>query len=83
MIYLNDDIAHFDFDAALPLLSDQRREQAMKFKYELGRKTCAMAYLLLCEGLEKEYGLTAAEKEELSEALGKRRGLVEKSIFTI
>ena len=58
MIYLNDDIAHFDFDAALPLLSDQRREQALKFKYELGRKTCAMAYLLLCEGLEKEYGLT-------------------------
>lgn len=58
MIYLNDDIAGFDFDAALPLLSEQRREQALKFKYELGRKTCAMAYLLLCEGLQKEYGLT-------------------------
>lgn len=43
-------------------------------------------YYLACsilEKLEKEYGLTAAEKEELSEALGKRRGLVEKSIFTI
>ncbi len=58
MIYLNDDIAHFDFDAALPLLSDQRREQALKFKHEQGRKTCAAAYLLLCEGLRKEYGLT-------------------------
>ena len=58
MIYLNDDIAGFDFEAALPLLSDQRREQALKFKYELGRKTCAMAYLLLCEGLRKEYGIT-------------------------
>ena len=58
MIYLNDDIAGFDFDAALPLLNEQRREQALKFKYELGRKTCAMAYLLLCEGLQKEYGLT-------------------------
>ena len=58
MIYLNDDIAGFDLDAALPLLSEQRREQALKFKYELGRKTCAMAYLLLCEGLQKEYGLT-------------------------
>ena len=58
MIYLNDDIAGFDFDAALPLLSEQRREQALKFKHELGRKTCAMAYLLLCEGLQKEYGLT-------------------------
>lgn len=58
MIYLNDDIAGFDFEAALPLLSDQRREQALKFKHEQGRKTCAAAYLLLCEGLRKEYGIT-------------------------
>lgn len=43
-------------------------------------------YHLACsilEKLEKEYGLTAAEKEMLSDALGKRHGLVEKSIFTI
>lgn len=43
-------------------------------------------YHLACsilEKLEKEYGLTAAEKKVLSEAIGKRRGLVEKSIFTI
>ena len=53
-IYLNDDIAHFDWQAALPLLSDQRREQCLKFKHEQGRKTCAAAYLLLCEGLKKE-----------------------------
>ncbi len=57
MIYLNDDITGFDLDAALPLLSDQRREQCLKFKHEQGRKTCAMAYLLLCEGLRKEYGI--------------------------
>lgn len=36
MLYLNDDIAHFDFEAALPLLSEQRREQALKFKHEQG-----------------------------------------------
>ena len=58
MIYLNDDIEHFAWEAALPLLSDQRREQCLKFKFEQGRKTCAAAYLLLCEGLQKEYGLT-------------------------
>ena len=43
-------------------------------------------YHLACsilEKLEKEYGLTAAEKKVLSEAVGTRRGLVEKSIFTI
>jgi 4'-phosphopantetheinyl transferase len=58
MIYLNDDIEHFDWQAALPLLSEQRREQCLKFKHEQGRKTCAAVYLLLCEGLRKEYGIT-------------------------
>ena len=58
MIYLNDDLAGFNFEAALPLLSEQRRELALKFRYELGRKTCAAAYLLLREGLKKEYGIT-------------------------
>jgi len=58
VIYLNDDIAHFDFESALPLLSDQRREQALQFKYEQGRRTCAAAYLLLCRALREEYGVT-------------------------
>ncbi len=57
-IYINDNIAGFDVEAALPLLSEQRREQCLKFKHEQGRKTCAAAYLLLCEGLKKEYGIT-------------------------
>lgn len=67
MIYLNDDLVHFDFNAALPLLSEQRREQALRFKYELGRKTCAAAYLLLCEGLRKEYGITGRPVFEYGE----------------
>ena len=58
MIYLNDALSDFDFEAALPLLSEQRREQALKFRYEQGRKTCAAAYLLLREGLRREYGIT-------------------------
>jgi 4'-phosphopantetheinyl transferase len=57
MVYLNDDIAHFDWESALPLLSAQRCEQVLKFKHEQGRRTCAAAYLLLCEGLRKEYGI--------------------------
>jgi len=57
MVYLNDDIAHFDWQAALPLLSAQRREQCLGFRHELGRKTCAAAYLLLCEALRQEYGI--------------------------
>ncbi len=58
MLYINDKLSHFDFEAALPLLSEQRREQALKFRYEMGRKTSAAVYLLLCEGLRKEYGIT-------------------------
>ena len=57
MVYLNDDIAHYDWELALPLLSAQRRKQVLKFKHEQGRRTCAAAYLLLCEGLRKEYGI--------------------------
>lgn len=57
MVYLNDDIAHFDWQSALPLLSEQRREQVLRFKHEQGRKTCVAAYMLLCEGLRKEYGI--------------------------
>ena len=58
MIYLDDNIADFNLEAALPLLSEQRREQLLKFKHELGRKTCAMAYLLLRQGLQQEYNIT-------------------------
>ena len=58
MIYINDNIDAFDVEAALPLLSDERREQTLRFRFERGWKTCAAAYLLLCEGLKKEYGIT-------------------------
>jgi len=58
MIYLNDKLSDFDLQEALSQLSDQRREQALRFKFELGQRTCAAAYLLLCEGLQKEYGIT-------------------------
>jgi 4'-phosphopantetheinyl transferase len=67
MLYLNDDIAGFDVGAALPLLSEQRREQVLRFKHELGRKTCAAAYLLLCEGLRREYGIKLPPVFEYSE----------------
>ncbi|MCR5131676.1 MAG: 4'-phosphopantetheinyl transferase superfamily protein [Prevotella sp.] len=58
MIYVNDHIDDFDLEAALPLLSEQRREQVMRFRHELGRRTSTAVYLLLCEGLRSEYGIT-------------------------
>ena len=57
MIYLNDHLFDFDLDAALLELSEQRRQLALRYRHELGRRTCAAAYLLLCEGLRKEHGI--------------------------
>ena len=60
MIYLNDHTESLDIEAALKKVSAQRREQAMKFAHESGRRLSLAVYLLLMEGLEKEYGITEA-----------------------
>ena len=57
MIYLSEDIWGFDLSKALSEISEQRREQALKFKFEQGQRLCVLAYLLLKEGLRKEYGI--------------------------
>ena len=67
MIYINDNIEGFDFEAALPLLSDQRREEALRYTFELGRKLNAAAYLLLRKGLREEYGINEAPVFEYGE----------------
>lgn len=56
-IYLSQDIWHFDLDAALAEISEQRREQALKFKFELGQRLCVLAYQLLKRGLSEVYGI--------------------------
>ena len=58
MIYLSEDIWNFDLSKALNEISEQRREQALKFKFEQGQRLCVLAYQLLKEGLHKEYGIT-------------------------
>ena len=58
MIYLSEDICDFDLSKALNEISEQRREQALKFKFEQGQRLCVLAYQLLKEGLHKEYGIT-------------------------
>ena len=56
-IYLSQDIWDFDLDAALAEISEQRREQAVKFKHELGQRLCVLAYQLLKQGLSEVYGI--------------------------
>lgn len=58
MIYLNDHTELLDIEAALKKVSPQRREQALKFAHESGRRLSLAVYLLLMEGLQKEYGIT-------------------------
>ena len=57
-ILISEDIWDFDLEAALGEISEQRREQALKFKFELGQRLCVLAYQLLKQGLREEYGIT-------------------------
>ena len=57
MVYVDDHLFDFDLDAALASVSEQRREQALRFRHEEGRRQCVLAYQLLCRGLRQEYGL--------------------------
>jgi 4'-phosphopantetheinyl transferase len=58
MLYVDEHIDDFDLQAALAEISVQRREQALRFKFEQGQRTCVLAYLLLKKGLREEYGIT-------------------------
>ncbi len=57
-ILLSEAIGDFDLAAALKDISPQRREQALKFKYEQGQRLCVLAYQLLKQGLREEFGMT-------------------------
>ena len=61
MVYVKDDIEQIDeaaLQAALNKLPDWRRAEALKYKHLQGQKECAFSYLLLCDGLCQEYGIT-------------------------
>lgn len=58
MIYLNEHIDRLDIQAALEAVSPQRREYALRYRHEHDRRLSLAVYLLLCEGLKKEYGIT-------------------------
>ena len=57
-ILVSEDIWDFDLEAGLREISAQRREQALKFKFEQGQRLCVLAYQLLKRGLREEYGIT-------------------------
>jgi 4'-phosphopantetheinyl transferase len=66
-IFINDRLNEIDIEASLPLLSDQRRQQALAYRHEQGRRECIAAYLLLCQALREVYGITTLPIFEYSE----------------
>lgn len=57
MIYIDTDIQQIDVTALEDKLSPQRLSLMQRYRGVLSQQQCAAAYLLLCEGLRKEYGL--------------------------
>ena len=58
MMYVDDHIWDFDLATALQEISAQRREQALRYRHELGQRQCVLAYLLLKRALREEFGIT-------------------------
>ncbi|MBR0077191.1 MAG: 4'-phosphopantetheinyl transferase superfamily protein [Bacteroidales bacterium] len=56
-VYINDHVDLLDITVSLDKVSAQRRDQALRYQHKVGRRLCLAAYLLLMEGLEKEYGI--------------------------
>ena len=57
MVYINDCLDELDLDTALPLLPDERRQKALAFKHELGRRQSVAVWMLLRQGCREVFGL--------------------------
>ena len=56
-VLIDEHIWDFDLQAALRDVSEQRREQALRFRHELGQRQSVLAYQLLKRCLREQYGL--------------------------
>lgn len=57
MVYIDDKTDAFDLQEALLTISEQRRQQALRFKHEQGQRLCVAAYLLLKRALRDQEGI--------------------------
>lgn len=60
LLLVNDNLDAFDVEAAMPLLSEQRREKIALLANADDRRESAAAYMLLREALSKKYSLADA-----------------------
>lgn len=59
-VLINDKLEQLDIASALSRVSAQRREKALKFRFEQGQRESLAAYMLLTEGLKQFYGIDKA-----------------------
>lgn len=57
-VYINDEIEKIDLRQGLLQISEQRREQALRYKHEQGQRLCVAAYLLLKQALAEQENIT-------------------------
>ena len=60
-LIVNDNLAQYtqeQLDKDMALLPTWRREQALRYRHFQGQRDCTLSYLLLCQALEEEYGIT-------------------------
>lgn len=60
-------LSEHELQQAIDALPEWRRELAMKFKFPLGKAECACSYLLLCQALREEYGITTQPHFDIGE----------------
>ena len=56
-IYVNENVDELDLAQALAEISPARREYALRYRFERDRRLSVAVYLLLKEGLRKEFGI--------------------------
>ncbi len=56
-LYISTDIKCFSLAEALEQISPERREKALKFRFEQGQRECVLAYVLLKRALKDMYGI--------------------------
>ena len=69
-LFIKDNLASItpqELERAIASLPAWRREKALSFKFEQGRKECTFAYLLLCQALQEVYGITQQPSFTLGE----------------
>lgn len=61
-VYIDQNPFGFDLEKALAEVSPERREKALRFRFERDRRLSVAAYRLLCRALREAYGIDEAPR---------------------